>query len=156
MTGNLKIVPYTSEYRAAFQELNVAWITKYFKMEKSDHDALDNPEEYILNHGGYIFVATLDDHPVGVCALLKHDDPVYPYEMAKMAVAEEARGKGVGYLLGQAAIEKTRSLGADKLFLESNTILEPAIALYKKLGFRKIEGPPTPYERCNIQMELEL
>jgi hypothetical protein len=28
--------------------------------------------------------------------------------------------------------------------------------LYYKLGFKKITGSPSPYERCNIQMEMEL
>ncbi|RYY25293.1 MAG: MarR family transcriptional regulator, partial [Chitinophagaceae bacterium] len=49
-----------------------------------------------------------------------------------------------------------RELGARKVYLESNTKLEPAINLYYKLGFKKIAGAPSPYERCNIQMELEL
>ncbi|RZL43422.1 MAG: MarR family transcriptional regulator, partial [Pedobacter sp.] len=40
------------------------------------------------------------------------------------------------------------------IYLESNTILKPAINLYHKLGFEKIAGKPTPYTRCNIQMEL--
>jgi ribosomal protein S18 acetylase RimI-like enzyme len=59
-------------------------------------------------------------------------------------------------LLGKAAAEKARSLGAKKLYLESNTILQPAISLYYKLGFQKVVRRETPYERCNIQMELVL
>jgi GNAT superfamily N-acetyltransferase/DNA-binding MarR family transcriptional regulator len=153
---HVKIVPYSSKYRAAFRELNEEWIKTYFKLEKADRDALDDPEGYILDRGGFIFVATLDDHAVGVCALLKRDDPGYPFELAKMAVAPEARGKSVGWLLGKAVVEKARSLKVNRLYLESNTILKPAIGLYEKLGFKKIVGPPTPYERCNIQMELKL
>ena len=67
-----------------------------------------------------------------------------------------ARDKGIGWSLGQAAIAKVRELGGKTIFLESNTILEPAIALYQKLGFRKITGKTSIYERCNIQMELRL
>jgi GNAT superfamily N-acetyltransferase len=78
------------------------------------------------------------------------------YELAKMAVSPEARGKNIGWLLGNAIIEKARSIGAHRLYLESNTILKPAISLYHKLGFKKITGPPSPYERANIQMELIL
>jgi GNAT superfamily N-acetyltransferase len=73
-----------------------------------------------------------------------------------MAVTEKAQGKGIGWLLGQAAIYKARKLRAETIFLESNTILIPAIELYQKLGFRKIVGQPSPYQRCNIQMELKL
>ncbi len=80
----------------------------------------------------------------------------YDYELAKMAVSPKAHGKGIGYLLGKAIIEEAISLGASTLYLESNTILRPAISLYEKLGFRKIAGHHTPYKRCNIQMELIL
>ena len=59
-------------------------------------------------------------------------------------------------LLGTAIIEKARTLGARGIYLESNTILKPAISLYHKLGFKKVTGHPTPYARCNIQMGLPL
>jgi ribosomal protein S18 acetylase RimI-like enzyme len=71
-----------------------------------------------------------------------------------MAVSPLAQGKSIGWLLGSAIVAKAKSLGAEKLYLESNTILKPAIGLYHKLGFRKVAGHSTPYERCNIQMEL--
>ncbi len=152
----VQIIPYQDQYQKDFRDLNEDWIKTYFKMEKPDYDALDHPRDYILNRGGHIFVALLDGAPVGVCALLKREDKHYPYELAKMAVSSKARGKNIGFLLGQAAIGKTRELGAEKLFLESNTILRPAIGLYKKLGFEEVRGLKTPYERCNIQMELVL
>ncbi|MEE8062491.1 MAG: GNAT family N-acetyltransferase, partial [Gemmatimonadales bacterium] len=75
------------------------------------------------------------------------------YELAKMAVSPEAQGKGIGWLLGQAVLDRARELGATTVYLESNTVLEPAIALYRKLGFKRVTGAPSPYARCNIQME---
>ncbi len=125
-------------------------------MEESDYKALDHPEEYILNRGGKILVALYYDEPLGVCALIKMNDSEYDFEMAKMAVSPKAQGKSIGTMLGKAVIEKAKELGASKLYLESNTVLKPAINLYYKLGFEKITGRPTPYERCNIQMELNL
>ena len=121
-------------------------------MEESDHKALDHPEEYILDPGGHIYIALYDGEAVGACALIKMDDK--KFELAKMAVSPKAQGKSIGTLLGQACIDKAKELGADTLFLESNTKLKPAISLYRKLGFEKITGPPSPYERANIQMEL--
>lgn len=150
----VKIEPYRAKYGTAFRKLNEEWISSHFKLERPDVEALGDPEKYILGRGGFIFVATLREVPVGVCALVPKEEKVY--ELAKMAVAKEARRKNIGWLLGQAIIEKAKSLGAERLYLESNTILEPAIRLYGKLGFRKIVGQPTPYERCNIQMEMEL
>lgn len=154
--GKVQIVNYSPKYQAAFKALNVEWIATWFKMEETDYKSLDNPEGYILKKGGHIFVALYNDEPVGVCALIKMDDPDYDYELAKMAVSPKAQGKSIGWLLGQAIVQKAISLGARNIYLESNTILKPAISLYEKLGFKKVAGRPTPYERANIQMELLL
>ncbi|MEX6690552.1 helix-turn-helix domain-containing GNAT family N-acetyltransferase [Danxiaibacter flavus] len=153
---DVRIVDYTPQYKTAFKALNEEWISAYFEMEEADYKALDNPEEYILNRGGRIFVALYKDEPLGVCALIKTDDPGYDFELAKMAVSPKGQGKSIGYLLGKEAINKARELRASKIYLESNTILKPAINLYYKLGFQKIAGRTTPYKRCNIQMELDL
>ena len=154
--SNVKIVSYQPKYQKAFKTLNEDWILKYFEMEDADRKVLNNPKKQIIDKGGYIFVALLHNEPVGVCALLKMNDPVYEYELAKMAVRADMRGKNIGWLLGEAVINKARSLNADAIYLESNTMLKPAINLYMKMGFKKVVGHATPYKRCNIQMELKL
>ncbi len=151
---SVEIIDYLPEFHDDFKRLNYEWIEKYFQLEEADRQSLDRPEEKILKLGGHIFMARHDGEIVGTCALIKMNDNTY--ELAKMAVTEKAKGKGIGWLLGQAAINKARELRAETVFLESNTILEPAIKLYQKLGFRKIVGQPSPYQRCNIQMELKL
>ena len=148
----VEIVAYTPAYQPAFRQLNEEWITKYFHMEEGDYKALDHPQEYILDKGGHIYIALYKGAPVGACALIPMPDG--GFELAKMAVSPKAQGLGIGYLIGQACIEKARTLGAPRVYLESNTTLKPAINLYHKLGFRKAAGPPSPYERANIQMEL--
>ncbi|WP_143306557.1 bifunctional helix-turn-helix transcriptional regulator/GNAT family N-acetyltransferase [Chitinophaga vietnamensis] len=152
----VQIVDYKPKYKQAFRDLNEEWISKWFKMEPSDYKALDNPKSYIIDGGGHIAVALYNNEPVGVCALIKMKDPEYDYELAKMAVAPGMRGKNIGWLLGNAIIEKARALGARNIYLESNTMLKQAISLYHKLGFQKVAGRKTPYERCNIQMALIL
>ncbi|MET4139007.1 GNAT family N-acetyltransferase [Pedobacter sp. UYP1] len=150
------IVNYTPEYQQAFRALNEQWISTWFKMEQADYNALDDPQGYILDKGGYILVALYEGEPAGVCALIKMNDPDYDYELAKMAVSPAVQGKSIGWLLGSAIAQKAKELGAQKIYLESNTVLKPAINLYHKLGFVKVAGRITPYERCNIQMELVL
>jgi DNA-binding MarR family transcriptional regulator/predicted GNAT family N-acyltransferase len=152
----VKIVAYEPKYQEAFKALNEEWISAYFKLEEADHKALDNPEGYIIEKGGYILIALYNEEPAGTCALLKMNDPEYDFELAKMAVSTKLQGKNIGWLLGQAALNKAVALGAKKIYLESNTSLKPAINLYHKLGFKKIVGHTTPYERCNIQMAVEL
>lgn len=142
--GSVKIVDYEPEYKAAFKALNVEWISKWFTLEPTDLKSLDNPDGYIIKKGGFIFVALYNNEPVGVCALIKMDDPDYDYEMAKMAVSPNVQGKGIGMLLGQAIINKARELGARNVYLESNTLLKPAISLYHKLGFNiEVFSPAT-------------
>lgn len=153
---DVQIVEYESKYQDAFRALNVEWISTYFEMEEADYKALDHPKEYILDKGGKIFVALYQNEPVGVCAMIKMQDENYDFELAKMAVSPKAQGKNIGWLLGQTIVESAKKQGAKKLYLESNTILKPAINLYHKLGFQKISGLATPYKRCNIQMERVL
>lgn len=155
--GNLPlIVPYSDSYKSAFKELNEEWITKYFKMEEMDRISLNHPKEYILDKGGYIAVALLGQEPVGVCALIPSNHAGFDFELAKMGVSPKAQGKGIGKLLGLHIIEKAKSMGAKKLYLESNRRLTPAINLYLKLGFVEMVGASSPYERSDIQMELDL
>jgi len=151
---NVQVVAYQPKFKKAFADLNVAWIEKHWELEAADRKAIDRPTENIINKGGYIAIALHHNHPVGTCALIKMRDG--GYELAKMAVADQAKGLGIGSLLGQHVIDKARELGAERVYLESNTVLVPAINLYRKLGFQRVSGVDTPYSRCNIQMELSL
>lgn len=155
LAGDVQLLDYTPAHQSDFKRLNVEWIERYFRLEAADLKALDHPDEYILQPGGHIMLAIYQGYTVGTCALLSL--PNHRYELAKMAVSPAAQGLGIGYQLGQAAIAWARVRGATHLYLESNTRLKPALTLYHKLGFQKtVAGQPSPYERCNIQMELLL
>ncbi|SFC33801.1 Acetyltransferase (GNAT) family protein [Flagellimonas taeanensis] len=156
ISDTISVIPYSDSYQQEFKELNEAWITKYFKMEKMDYTALDHPKEYILDKGGYIAVAILDNQAVGVCALIPSQKEGYDFELAKMGVSEHLQGKGIGKLLARHVIDKAKEMGAKKLYLESNRVLGPALSLYQKLGFKEMIGATSPYERSDIQMELHL
>lgn len=153
---DIEIVPYEPRFRETFVELNKEWITKYFEMEEADLRALEHPQEYILDKGGYIAVGCYRGEPVGVCALIRMDDPTYDYELSKLAVSPKAQGLGMGVMLCEAVIEQARRLGARKLYLESNTRLHPAIHIYRKVGFLELPKRPSEYKRANIWMELTL
>ena len=156
MPNNIEIVDYQSKYRDAFSTLNKEWIDAYFTMEEKDEKVLNNPEEYIIDKGGYIIVVLSGGKPIAVCALIKLYNSEHDYELAKMAVSPQFHGRGIGFLLGKAAVNKAKSLNAKSLFLESNTILEPAINLYRKLGFIEVPIKNSPYKRSNIQMVLNM
>ncbi|MEQ8905090.1 GNAT family N-acetyltransferase [Ekhidna sp.] len=150
----IDIVNYLPKHAIAFKELNEAWINQYFEMEESDRKMLDDPQGYILDKGGAIIIAEMDGATVGTCALIKMKDKTY--ELAKMAVSPEVQGKKIGWKIGIATIEKAKELGADTIYLETNSVLKPAINLYRRLGFKDTDGYCSPYARCNVQMELKL
>lgn len=152
--ANISIVDFNADHQDAYKALNEAWITQHFKLEEADRIALENPFEYIINKGGYIAIALFNDQPIGTCALLKMDDSCF--ELAKMTVSDSYRGYGVGLMLGNCVIEKAKTLGAKRIYLESNSALTPALELYRKLGFKRVSGYSSPYQRCDVQMELFL
>lgn len=155
--SEVEIVEYQLQYKKTFYELNRKWIEQYWELEPHDIEVLENPEKYILEKGGHIFVALYNGFPVGVCALSPMpNESGYDFELAKLAVNNSIQRKGIGRRLCEAVINKARELGGEKLFLESNTWLKPAIALYRKLGFKELPEYHPAYARGNIQMELSL
>lgn len=154
--SSVEIVPYSPEYQKAFQSLNEHWITRHWELEPHDIELLSNPQAHIMDKGGFILVALHNGNPVGVCAMCGMEGNSYDYELAKLAVNPDSQGMGIGRMLCDAAIEKARAKGAKRLFLESNTILRPAINLYRKLGFRELKEYHPAYVRGDIQMEMTL
>jgi ribosomal protein S18 acetylase RimI-like enzyme len=150
---DLTILDYKAEYQPWFEKFNRDWIEKHFWMEPIDFAVLQNPEEHIIKKGGSILMASCDKEMAGTVAL-KYVSPGV-YEFTKMAVDEKFRGQKIGLLLSEAAIIKARLLKAEKIILYSNTVLKPAISLYRKLGF--VEVPlDAVYKRSDIKMELTL
>jgi GNAT superfamily N-acetyltransferase len=147
------VVPYDparAGHRAAFRDLNLAWIERYFVVEPRDRHELDDPEGHILAIGGRIFMAESQGVVLGTCALLPMGGDAW--ELAKMAVREDARGRGVGRMLGESALAWAEASGAARVELLSNRRLAPAIALYRRLGFVEAPMHPTEYARADIRM----
>ena len=152
---NVKVVPFEDKYAVDFKRLNLEWIEEYFRVEELDLKHLEHPRENIIEPGGEIYSVIEDGIVIGVCALLFHEEGVY--ELAKMAVEKESRGKGYGNLLMEAIIEGARAKNAEKIIILSNTQLKAAINLYKKYGFITTRlGQDPDYERGNIEMQLDL
>ena len=155
-----EIVPFQPDnlgHRDAFRLLNLAWIEEHFFVESEDRKYLYHPE-VILESGGKIFMAEgrawENNEVLGACALIVH--PEGTFELSKMGVAPQAQRRGIGDALCRAVIEAARQQGARELVLMSNTILEPAIRLYHRLGFKAVPIEKSDYERANIKMMLEL
>ena len=153
--GKPTVVRYREEFRAAFEQLNRDWIETYFVLEEPDREVFSDPRAKILDPGGEIFFVLEGDQVQGTCAVLRHSAD--ECEIAKMAVAPGARGRGFGDLLMDQAIAFAGEVGARRIIIVSNTVLEPAIRLYRKHGF--VEVPLVAdgrYQRANIRLEREL
>ena len=146
-------------YAEDFKRINEDWISDNFWLEESDIQVLSDPQKYILDKGGNVFIALLNGKPVGTCALQVHD--ALTCELAKMAVDNHAQGSGIGFLLGTTLIDKARERGFNRIVLEGNTKMKASILLYRKLGFieipfTEVEQTAASHKRCNIVMELKI
>jgi GNAT superfamily N-acetyltransferase len=150
-----RIVEFEVRHADAFRALNEAWIGKHFALEPSDHKVLGDPQGQILAPGGAIFMALdEEDEPIGTVALIRMEDG--GFEVAKMTVSEQARGSGLGRALMEACIAHAQALGAPRLYLETNSALAPARALYASCGFVELPAHETPYARADVFMERVL
>ena len=149
---------YTPNDAAAFRDLNLAWVEAFFTVEDEDRAQLEDPNTHIFDKGGAILIAEYEGEAVGTVGLVPgHHEGML--ELIKMSARSDIQGKGIGRALMDAAIEKAREMGASQIWLETNTSPEAALALYRKSGFRELTGDeltPTPYDRCNCQMLLDL
>ena len=154
MKDQITIIPFREEFNTHFRDLNIAWLEKYFFVEDHDREVLDNAKKHIIDKGGYIFFALHNNKVVGTVAIMNEMEG---YELSKMAVLPKYQGLKIGQLLLQYCIDFAKTKNWNKLLLYSNTVLENAIYIYKKYGFKEVElESDSPYQRSNIKMVLDL
>jgi RimJ/RimL family protein N-acetyltransferase len=85
-----------------------------------------------------VFVAEAPEGVVGRLSIAR-DHGAYSRHVAELGlmVAAGARRRGIGSALMEEAIKWARGIGVDKLELTVFPHNDPAIALYRKLGFRE-------------------
>lgn len=90
---------------------------------------------------GWPFMAALDNAPVGL-AWVKLDGPdAASASLYQVWVAPEARGRGVGAALLDAAVAWARNRGARALHLGVTTGDTAAARLYRRAGFVAVGAP---------------
>ena len=151
----LTIVPYEPKYTQKFKDLNIAWITEYFKVEAKDKELLEHSQSTIIDKGGFIFMGLWNNEPVGCFALIKKTDN--RYELGKMAVDKTYHGLQIGQKMLAYAITFSKNKNWETLELYSSTKLDTALHIYKKFGFKNIPLEDNlEYLRSDIKMELTL
>ena len=73
-----------------------------------------------------------------------------------MAFYEHFQGKQIGNKMLESCLIEAKKMKLEKVILYSNTLLNPAIHLYKKYGFIEVVGFESEYKRANIKMEISI
>jgi len=147
----VEIIGYETMYAGDFKKLNLEWLDKYGLTEEADLLMLDYPEREILGTGGVIYLAKVGESIAGSAALINEGKGVF--ELAKMAVTDDHKGKGISKLLIERCLEKARELEAKKIYLQSNSQLTTAIGLYEKYGFKHVPVVDSHYATADVMME---
>jgi len=92
----------------------------------------------------------------GIKGLKDSDETIC--ELQKMYFTPSARGKGYGKSMFEKCLKTAKELGYDKCYLESASVLEAAIHMYEKNGFKKLNEPlgGTGHFSCGVWMIKDL
>ena len=152
--SNVTIVSFDEEYSSIFYELNKLWIEESWLLEESDKFDLLNPKESIIDKGGEIFFALINDNVIGTVAMIHSADRIY--ELAKMTVDINYRGNGVANKLMDQCLNYAMNNNAQQIYLITNDTLVIARNLYDKYGFKEVKLDSDKYLRGNVKMALNL
>ena len=113
------------------REYNLVFdIEAMLKSDLTDHDKFEPPD-------GRFYLVLYDSEAAGVGCLKKLGTGVG--EIQRMYVPPRLRSKGIGRAIVERLIADARQIGYRQLRLESLGFLDAAHALYRSVGFRRID-----------------
>ncbi len=119
----------------------------------TDSDLRDIQAIYIEPGGMFDLLVDGSGQVVGSVGLCPVSDSVC--ELRKMYLIPGARGCGQGKRILEHALRRASELGFRRVVLETAFVLESAIALYERHGFRRYI-PAHLSERCDAAYSLDL
>ena len=107
---------------------------------------VDQAEYFVIEEDGKLLGGA------GIAALANYDGPVC--ELQKMYISASLRGKGIGKQLMDVCLDFAKTSGFEQVYIETMPYMEAAQKLYKKSGFKYIDGPMgcTGHNACPIHM----
>ncbi len=102
---------------------------------------LDHLSQYYQKEKRWYWVLENNQRVLGGIGLEECDIFFQCVEVQKCYLCLDARNKGYGNLLMEMVEEQALQKGYKMLYLETHSVLKPAIGLYKKRGFKEIKRP---------------
>lgn len=121
--------------------------------ESTDADLNDIETNYHQNNGVFHVIENPDGEIIGTGGITR-DSPT-SCELRKMYLAKSTRGLGLGKKMLQQLLFDAKKLGYKQVTLETASVLENAIALYKGAGFIPFR-PDHLAARCDQAYKLDL
>jgi putative acetyltransferase len=114
---------------------------------------LTNLESYYFNNNGWFEVIEGESKIIGSYGLLKVSESTC--ELRKMYLYPKHQGKGLGRKMMDKALAKAKKLGYSEMTLETNSVLDKAIQMYKQYGFQQYH-PEHIVDRCDMAMRIRI
>jgi ribosomal protein S18 acetylase RimI-like enzyme len=112
--------------------------------------------EIIVAEDGGRLIGAVAYCPPGSEPRAEFFEPDWPI-IRMLVVAPDARGKGVGRRLTEACIERARRDGAQSISLHTSPAMAAALALYQRIGFRRVRALPdrfgVPYGLYRLDLD---
>jgi N-acetylglutamate synthase-like GNAT family acetyltransferase len=120
--------------------------------QTTDRDLTDIEANY-GNGKGSFFVLLKGEAIIGTVAL--HHETQGICELCRMYLASAYRGQGLGRRLLEHGVRVARERGYKEICLKTASVLVEAISLYKRGGFRTVEGA-VKCGNCDLEMRRML
>jgi putative acetyltransferase len=121
--------------------------------DDTDADLKDLEINYLNNGGSFDVLLNYSGQIVGTVGILRLKEQ--ECELRKMYLDSAERGKGNGKLLLEHGLNRAKELGFNRVVLETATVLNEAINLYRKYGFKKFDME-NPSSRCDQMYYKEI
>lgn len=126
---------------------------EFGKGSKTDDELLRLPDSYLQKGGAFWVARDSSGALTGTAGMFPVGEGTF--ELRKMYLCPEARGKGVARMLLESCVAFARSCGARRIVLDTTHQMERAIAFYEKNGFVR-DDSQIRGARCSRGYFLEL